>query len=77
MNIRPGAYTGEVSSTMLKEIGCEYVITGHSERRQYYGESDEDVARKTNAVIAETMTPIACVGETLVERRLRTNSICR
>jgi triosephosphate isomerase len=63
-----GAYTGEVSSTMLKEIGCKYVITGHSERRQYYGESDEDVAHKTNVVNAENMTPIACVGETLEER---------
>lgn len=63
-----GAYTGEVSTLMLKELGCKYVITGHSERRQYYGEDDAEVARKSLAVVDQGMVPIACVGETLAER---------
>src|SRR6187401_1957157 len=63
-----GAYTGEVAAAMLKEFGCRYVIVGHSERRQLYGESDQSVAAKFAAVRAQGMTPILCVGETLQER---------
>jgi len=63
-----GAYTGEVSAAMLAEFGCRYVIVGHSERRQLYGESDAQVAAKFAAVMAAGMTPILCVGETLEER---------
>ena len=60
-----GAYTGEVSAAMLAEFGCRYVIVGHSERRQLYGESDAQAAAKFAAVKAAGMTPILCVGETL------------
>ncbi len=63
-----GAYTGEVSAGMLREFGCRYVIVGHSERRALYGETDEIVAAKVSAVLARSMTPILCVGETLSER---------
>jgi len=63
-----GAYTGEVSAAMLAEFGCRYVIVGHSERRQLYGETDAQVAAKFAAVKAAGMTPILCVGETLQER---------
>lgn len=63
-----GAYTGEVSCTMLSDFGCRYVIVGHSERRALYGEGDALVADKAAAVIAAGMTPIVCVGETLAER---------
>ena len=63
-----GAYTGEVSAAMLAEFGCRYVIVGHSERRQLYRETDEQVAAKFAAVRAAGMTPILCVGETLEER---------
>ena len=63
-----GAYTGEISPAMLKELGCSYVICGHSERRQLLGETDELVARKVKAVLAHDMTPILCVGETEEER---------
>jgi triosephosphate isomerase (TIM) len=63
-----GAYTGEVSAAMLAEFGCRYVIVGHSERRQLYGESDAQAAAKFAAVKAAGMTPIFCVGETLAER---------
>ncbi len=63
-----GAYTGEVSAAMLKEFGCRYVIVGHSERRQLYGERDEQVAAKFAAAKAAGLTPILCVGETLQER---------
>ena len=64
-----GAYTGEVSSKMLQDVGCKYVLCGHSERRQYHGETDDEVARKTLSVIDQKLTPIACVGETLEERQ--------
>lgn len=62
-----GAYTGEVSAAMLKDLGCRYVIVGHSERRQYHGETDELVADKARAALASGVTPIVCVGETLAE----------
>ena len=63
-----GAYTGEVSVEMLKEIGVEWVILGHSERRQYFGETDETVNAKMIQVLKNDMTPIVCVGETLEQR---------
>ncbi|RMH82948.1 MAG: triose-phosphate isomerase [Actinomyces sp.] len=63
-----GAYTGEVSPAMLAKLDVRYVIVGHSERRQLFGESDEIVARKLRAVLGAAMTPILCVGETLEER---------
>ena len=63
-----GAYTGEVSAAMLKELGCRYAIVGHSERRQYHGETDALVADKARAALASGLTPIVCVGETLAER---------
>ncbi|MEY4415084.1 MAG: hypothetical protein RIQ53_2377 [Pseudomonadota bacterium] len=63
-----GAYTGEVSAGMLAEFGCRYVIVGHSERRQYHGETDQQVADKAKAALAKGLTPIVCVGETLAER---------
>lgn len=63
-----GAYTGEVSGSMLKYIGVEYVIIGHSERRQYYAETDESVNKKIKAAFANDLKPIVCVGETLEER---------
>lgn len=56
-----GAYTGEVSAMMLKELGCTYVIIGHSERRQHFGETDETVAKKVTAALAHGLTPIVCV----------------
>ena len=63
-----GAFTGEVSAGMLASLKCRYVIVGHSERRQLFGETDQDVARKAKAVFAAGMIPIVCVGETLEER---------
>jgi triosephosphate isomerase (TIM) len=63
-----GAYTGEVSAAMLAEFGCRYVLVGHSERRQLYGESDAQAAAKFAAVKKAGMIPILCVGETLEER---------
>ena len=63
-----GAYTGEVSAAMLLEFGCRYAIVGHSERRQYYGDTDGIVAAKAAAALAAGLTPVACVGETLAER---------
>jgi triosephosphate isomerase len=63
-----GAYTGEVSAAMLAEFGCRYVLVGHSERRQIYGESDAQVADKFGAVRKAGMTPVLCLGETLEER---------
>jgi triosephosphate isomerase len=63
-----GAFTGEVSPTMLQKLNCTYVIVGHSERREIFGESDEVVRKKMEAVVAHGMTPILCVGETLDER---------
>jgi triosephosphate isomerase len=63
-----GAYTGEVCAQMLAEFACRYVIVGHSERRAYHREDNALVAKKAQAVLAEGMTPIVCVGETLEER---------
>ena len=63
-----GAYTGEVSGQMLKSIGVEYVIIGHSERRQYFNETDESVNKKIKAAFANVLKPIVCVGEKLEER---------
>ncbi|HSC14053.1 MAG TPA: triose-phosphate isomerase [Gammaproteobacteria bacterium] len=63
-----GAYTGEVSGPMLRDVGCSYVIVGHSERRALYGETDVVVATKLKAAQAAGLTPIACVGETLEQR---------
>ncbi|HUJ31187.1 MAG TPA: triose-phosphate isomerase [Candidatus Acidoferrum sp.] len=65
---KEGAFTGEVSTRMLIDAGCRAVIIGHSERRQYFCEADESVNRKTKAALAAGLTPIVCVGETLVER---------
>lgn len=63
-----GAYTGEIAPQMLKEIGCDYVIIGHSERREYFGETDETVNLKVKAALANAIKPIICVGETLPQR---------
>ena len=63
-----GAFTGEISAAMLKEKGCAYVIIGHSERRQYFGETDETVNKRVRAALAAGLKPIVCVGETLDER---------
>ena len=63
-----GAYTGEISAAMLKEYGVEYVIIGHSERRQYFAETDETVNKRTLTALNAGLTPIVCVGETLEER---------
>jgi len=65
---KEGAFTGEVSATMIKEAGAEYVIIGHSERRRLFGETDAIVNRKVTAAIAGGLTPIACIGEMLEER---------
>ena len=64
-----GAYTGEVSAEMLAKLGVTYVIAGHSERRQHFGETDEMVRKKLDAILRHGMRPILCVGETLQERR--------
>lgn len=63
-----GAYTGEISADMLKEYGVKYVIIGHSERRQYFGETDETVNKRTLTALQAGLTPIVCVGELLEER---------
>ena len=63
-----GAFTGEVSAAMLKDFGVRYALVGHSERRQYHGETDSLVADKAKAALAAGITPVVCVGETLAER---------
>lgn len=63
-----GAFTGEISVPMIKEIGCEYCIVGHSERRNLFGESDQDVNRKVKALVSGGVAPIVCVGESLAVR---------
>jgi triosephosphate isomerase (TIM) len=65
---KEGAFTGEVSAAMLKSVGCSHVIIGHSERRQYFGETNETVLKKTLAGLDAGLTPIVCVGETLEHR---------
>lgn len=66
--VASGAFTGEVSPPLLREAGCRYVLVGHSERRQIFGESDEFINAKVAAVLAEGLQPILCIGETLAER---------
>jgi triosephosphate isomerase len=63
-----GAYTGEISAKMIKSVGAEYVIIGHSERRQYFGESNELLAKKTDIALKNDLKPIFCIGETLEQR---------
>ncbi len=63
-----GAYTGEISAKMIKSVGATYVILGHSERRQYFGETNELLAKKTDTALANGLKPIFCIGETLAER---------
>jgi triosephosphate isomerase (TIM) len=63
-----GAFTGEISAGMLAEAGCQYVIVGHSERRQFFGDNDSAVAQKARAAVADGLTPVVCVGESLAER---------
>lgn len=71
-----GAYTGEISAAMLKEYGVKYVIIGHSERRQYFGETDESVNMRVHAALKAGLTPIVCVGEMLEERESgKTNKV--
>jgi triosephosphate isomerase (TIM) len=70
--LKEGAYTGEVSAPMLASIGCQWVIIGHSERRQYFGETDETVLKKTQAALEAGLKPIVCVGERLEEREAGT-----
>ena len=73
-----GAFTGEVSPLMLRDLGCDYVILGHSERRQLFGETDENVNRKVKAALKHNLRPILCVGETLgqCEAGIR-DKVCR
>jgi triosephosphate isomerase (TIM) len=66
---RQGAFTGEISPVMLKDLGCQYVIVGHSERRRLFGETDEIIKKKLRAALDAQIIPILCVGETLEERR--------
>jgi triosephosphate isomerase len=66
--VESGAYTGEISPLMLRDLGCEYVILGHSERRTHFGERDENVNRKAKAALAAKLCPVVCVGETLEQR---------
>lgn len=63
-----GAYTGEISAPMLKSAGCQYAIIGHSERRQYFGETDQDINRKIDAVAKASLIPVFCIGETESQR---------
>ncbi len=73
-----GAFTGEISPLMIKNVGCEYVVLGHSERRQYFKETSEEVARKTETAISVSLTPIVCVGENLEEKESgKTESIIK
>jgi triosephosphate isomerase len=75
---KEGAFTGEVNPAMLKAAGCEYVIIGHSERRQFFHETDESVLKKTVAAIEAGLKPIVCVGEMLAEREAgRTNDVLK
>lgn len=74
---KEGAFTGEISAQMLVEAGCRYVIIGHSERRQYFGDTEETVAKKAKAALAVGLIPIVCVGESLAQREAgHTEKIC-
>ena len=66
--VEQGAFTGEVSARMLADVGCSFVLVGHSERRTLFGETDSDVARKAELALAAGLFPVVCVGETLAER---------
>src|SRR6184192_3375818 len=73
-----GDFTGEISTGMLVEAGCRYVIIGHSERRQFFGDTEETVAKKTKAALAAGLTPVVCVGEHLSHRESgQTHKICK
>src|ERR1700683_900202 len=75
---KEGAFTGEISAPMLAEAGCRYVIVGHSERRQFFGEHDETVAKKTKAALASGLIPIVCVGESLTHREAgQSEKVCQ
>jgi triosephosphate isomerase (TIM) len=75
---KDGAFTGEISTNMLVEAGCRYVIIGHSERRQFFGETDETVAKKTKAAVTAGLAPIVCVGELLSHREAdQTYHVCK
>ena len=75
---KEGAFTGEVSPAMIKAAGCEWVIIGHSERRQFFGETDESVCKKTVAALEAGLRPMVCVGELLEERESgRTNEVLK
>src|SRR5262249_12661594 len=69
-----GAYTGEIAVAMLREAGCTYVIVGHSERRQHFGETNETVTKRLHACLAAGLVPIVCVGETPAEREAEATS---
>jgi triosephosphate isomerase len=74
---KEGAFTGEVSAAMLVEGGCRYTLIGHSERRQFFGETNETVLKKTKAALAAGLTPIVCIGEMLADREAgNTERIC-
>ncbi|MES2887862.1 MAG: triose-phosphate isomerase [Pseudomonadota bacterium] len=74
----PGAFTGEIAAVMLQELGCRYVIVGHSERRTLHAETDQLVADKAKTALAHGLTPIVCVGETLSEREAsQTNAVVK
>ncbi|VDP46878.1 unnamed protein product, partial [Soboliphyme baturini] len=68
-NVAKGAFTGEISPAMLKDVGCSWVILGHSERRQIIGESDQFIAVKVKHALSENLGVILCIGETLEERK--------
>ncbi len=72
---KEGAFTGEVSARMLVDTGCRYVLIGHSERRQFFGETDAWVARKTKAALEAGLTPIVCMGELLTEREVNQTEV--
>jgi triosephosphate isomerase len=75
---KEGAFTGEIATGMLVEAGCRYAIIGHSERRQFFGETDETVFKKTKAALAAGLTPIVCIGEMLADREAgRTENIVK
>jgi triosephosphate isomerase len=75
---KEGAFTGQISTSMLVEAGCKYTIIGHSERRQFFGETNETVFKKTKAALAAGLTPIVCIGEMIADREAnRTDDVCK